>query len=70
MGAAVVLEGRTEIIPPLAVGGPRGAGIRGVIGDNKLTRGVEGVGGEVNGLAVKAVIGRAGGVKVPGAEVV
>ena len=63
-------EGGAKVVASLAVGSPRGAGVGGVMGNDQLAGGVKGVSGEVNGLAVEAVIGRAGGVGEPRAKVV
>ena len=67
---AVVGEGGAEVKSPLAVGSPRGAVVGGVVGNDELAGGVEGVGGEVNGGAEKTSMGREGRVGKPGTKVV
>jgi hypothetical protein len=68
--AAVVLEGRAEEKCSLPVVAPGGTGFGGVVGDNKLSGGVDGVGGKINGETVDAVPCRDGGVGCIGEEVI
>ena len=68
--AAVVLEGGTEEKCTLPVVAPGGTGFGGVVGDDKLPGGVDGVGGKINGETADAVPCRDGGVGCIGEEVI
>ena len=70
VGATVVGEGGAEVIASGTVFGPGGAVVRGVMGDNKLARGVKGMAEEVDGGAEEASVGREGGVRFPRGKVI
>jgi hypothetical protein len=67
--AAIVGEGRSEIVTAKAVGSPRRPGIGGLVHCDELPWRVEGVGKEIDGISMDAMVCRDGGVAVKGAEV-
>ena len=67
--AAVVLKLGVKVERTVSMGGPRGASKGGVVDNTKLACRVQGVGGEVKSVTMKAVPGRQGGVGSPRAEV-
>ena len=69
-GAAVVGEGGAEVVASGTVLGPGGTGVRGVMGNNELARGVKGIAGEVNGGGKQAGVRRPGRVGFPGGKVI
>ena len=58
----IVSEGRGEVKPSCAMLGPRRALLRRVMGDDQLACGVNGMGGKVYRLAMKAMPSRQGRV--------
>ena len=68
--AAIVVGGGGEIKAASAMLGPRLAGEGRIKGDDKLARGVNGMGGKVVGGTMKAMIGRERRVEGPRAEMV
>ena len=68
--AAIVGEGRSEIITAKAVGSPRRPGIGGFVCYNELPWGVEGVGKEINGISMDAMVCRDRRIAVKRTEVV
>ena len=65
VGAAMVGEGGAEVIASGPVFGPGGAIVGGVMGDNKLARGVDGVAEEIDGGAEEASVGGEGRIRFP-----
>jgi len=65
VGTTVVGEGRAEVIASGTMGSPGWAVAGGVMGDNKLARGVERMAEEVDGGAEEASVGREGGIRFP-----
>ena len=65
VGATMVGEGGAEVIASGPVFGPGGAIVRGVMGDNKLARGMNGVAEKIDGGAEEASVGREGGIRFP-----
>ena len=61
----MVGEGRAEVIAPGSVWSPGWAVAGGVMGDDKLARGMEGIAEEINGGAEKASVGGEGGIRFP-----
>ena len=68
--AAIVVGGGGEIKAASAMLGPRLAGEGRIKGDDKLARGVNGMGGKVVGGTMKAMVGRERRVEGPRAEMV
>ena len=68
--AAIVRQGGADVKGAGSVGGPRGACVGGFEGVAELAHGEDGVGVEIEGLAVEAVMGGYGGVGAPGEKVV
>ena len=68
--AAIVFRGGGEIEPASAMLGPRLAGEGRVKGDDKLARGMDGMGGKVVGGTMETMVGRERGVEGPRAEMV
>ena len=68
--AAIIVGGGGEIETASAMLGPRLAGEGRVKGDDKLARGVDGMGGKVVGGTMKAMVGRERRVERPMAEMV
>ena len=68
--AAIVGEGRSEIKTAKAVGSPRRPGIGGFVYYNELPWRVEGVGKEINGVSMDAMVCRDRRIAVKGTEVV
>ena len=68
--ATIMGEGRPEIISAKAVGVPRRPGLGGLVYDDELPWGVEGVGKEIDGVSMDAMVCRDRGVAMKGAEVV
>ena len=66
----VVVRGRGEVEAPSAVAGPGLAGEGRVEGDDKLARGMDGMGGKVVGGTMETMVGRERGVEGPRAEMV
>ena len=69
-GATVVGEGGAEVASPGTVFGPGWARVRGVMGNNELARGMEGIVGEIDGGGKQAGARRPGRVGFPGGEVI
>ena len=67
---AVVVRGRGKIEPASAMLGPRLAGEGRVKGDDKLARGMDGMGGKAVGGTMETMVGGERGVEGPGSEVV
>ena len=68
--AAVMVRGGAEIEPASAMLGPRLASEGRVKGDDKLARGMDGMGGKVIGGTMETMVGRERGVEGPRAEMV
>ena len=68
--ATIVVSGGGEIEPASAVAGPGLAGEGRVEGDDKLARGMDGMGGKVVGGTMETMVGRERGVEGPRAEMV
>ena len=68
--AAIVIRGGGEIETASAMLGPRLAGEGRVKGDDKLARGMDGMGGKVVGGTMETMIGRERGVEGPRTEMV
>ena len=66
----VVVRRRGEVKAPSAVAGPGLAGEGRVEGDDKLARGMDGMGGKVVGGTMETMVGRERGVEGPRAEMV
>ena len=66
----VVVKGRGEVKTTSAMLGPRLAGEGRVKGDDKLARGMDGMGGKVVGGTMETMVGRERGVEGPRAEMV
>ena len=69
-GTTVVGEGRAEVIASGTMGSPGWAVAGGVMGDDKLARGVEGMAEEIDRGAEEAGVGGEGGVSFPRGKVI
>ena len=65
VGTTMVGEGRAEVIAPGSVWSPGWAVAWGVMGDDKLARGMDGMAEEIDGGAEKAGAGGEGGIRFP-----
>ncbi len=70
MKTAIVFRGGEEIELASAMLGPRPAGEGRVKSDDKLARGMDGMGGKVVGGTMETMVGRERGVEGPRVEMV